>query len=233
MAGEMKVMPVESNFRKISEREVEKLKTPPSAPVQEALEEIAANRLKAEMEQMANQFLSAEMVEAMMKQMDMGKYIVEPKQSIAKKAPPKYIDALKAMEWESWGRDWKAEGFEIEPEPYKGANRVQLDVRLAERQIPEAMSIESKAFKKAIKRGLEKELLRALMATAGMGFIKEDWEVLRQSLIEMIAEQSRLYFRSADGIRDGTPEATITFEIPKMTMSFRMPLNPLDADDED
>jgi len=110
--------------------------------------------------------------------------------------------------------------------PYSGAQRVQIDVRLAERQIPEAMSMEAQAFKNAIKRKLENELLKAMSATEGFGLMAEDWQVLRQSLIDMIAEQSRLYFRGDADHTRGRPEATITFEVPKMTLSFRMPLDP-------
>lgn len=112
---------------------------------------------------------------------------------------------------------------EHEPVSYAGNNRVKFDVRLHQRQIEEAMSTESKVFKSAIKRGLEKSMLRALDATEGMGLLKEDWEVLRQSLIEILQEQARLYYRG--DVQDDC--ATITFEIPKMTLSFRMPVDNL------
>ncbi len=144
--------------------------------------------------------------------------------------PVQWITSLRAMELESWGIDWRKEGMKIEPEPYQGNNRVKFDVRLGERQIPEAMSEESKVFKQMIQRGLEKELLRKLSATSGMGLLAEDWEVLRQSLIEMINEQARLYYRQdKDESRNSLASyATVTFEIPKMTMSFRMPVDSAD-----
>lgn len=120
---------------------------------------------------------------------------------------------------------------EKEPEHYKGNNRVKIDVRLHQRQIEEAMSVEAKAFKQMVQRGLDKELLHALTATEGFGMVKEDWEVLRTSLIEMIQAQARLYFQqNHDPMRNGY-EATVTFEIPKMTLSFRMPVDRVGFED--
>lgn len=128
------------------------------------------------------------------------------------------------------GSQWGHNLQPPEPRHTTRSDRVRMDVRLAERQIPEAMSAESKVFKDMIKRGLDKELLKALTATEGFGLVKEDWEVLRTSLIEMIHEQARLYFQSHFDQMDNRYDATVTFEIPKMTLSFRMPVNKEDLD---
>lgn len=116
----------------------------------------------------------------------------------------------------------------IEPQPYKGKQRVQMDVRLAEKKIEEAMSLEAKAFKHALLHHLEKSMLKSLEATAGFKMLAEDWEVLRQSLIDIVNEQARLYFRQNQDYENNRYDATITFEIPKMTLSFRMPVDRLD-----
>jgi hypothetical protein len=166
---------------------------------------------------------------------DMRDLKVDPTPESEKVSPPKKTRArlpLNGSEMKISGMDNYAEWVRIphvvleeEPQPYKGKQRVKMDVRLHQRQKEEAMSLEAQAFKLAVKRGLEKSLLKALDATAGMGFVKEDWEVLRQSLIDMITEQSRLYYRRDKFDPTMEDNVVIEFEIPKMTMSFRMPVD--------
>lgn len=206
LAGDMKVMPVERDFPRVTpfevrkyepnkvrpptfewpieEEEVAKLESPANDPPSKALRQIEEKRRRTE-----NKLMDATFIQMLMESMEMRKYITGTPDQV----------------------------------PYQGPGRVKFDVRLHERQIPEAMSTESKVFKAAIKRGLERSMLNALEATSGMGLLKEDWEVLRQSLIEILQEQARLYYRG--DVEDDT--ATITFEIPKMTLSFRMPIDNL------
>lgn len=203
----------------IRREEVEALTSPANAPVEVALEEIALNRIDA---------LNAAMS--------------PPAPPVKPDKPPSKDEMMMRQVWETSGyldnmlsgllmRDMSRSmrmGDFITPRPEEPrhttrTDRVQIDVRLHERQVPEAMSAEAQTFKQMIKRGLDKELLKALVATEGFGLTKEDWEVLRTSLIEIVQAHSRLYYRG--DVMDEA--ATITFEIPKMTLSFRMPVDRL------
>lgn len=196
----------------IRREEVEALTSPANAPVEVALEEIALNRIDA---------LNA----AMSPPTPPAKPVIQSKADIAAREASQYMDNILASMMRSMVMGDFMTPRPEEPRHTTRTDRVQIDVRLHERQVPEAMSAEAKVFKDMIKRGLDKELLKALVATEGFGLTKEDWEVLRTSLIEMVHAHSRLYFREHENERNGEAAATVTFEIPKMTLSFRMPVD--------
>jgi len=198
----------------IRTEEVAALTSPANAPVEAALEEVALNRIDA---------LNAAMSPPAPP--------VKPAKpaSISEerlRASSEYMDNMLASLMRSMTHGEMARHIRFpvdEPRHTTRTDRVQIDVRLHERQVPEAMSAEAQTFKQMIKRGLDKELLKALVATEGFGLTKEDWEVLRTSLIEIVQAHSRLYYRGE--VMDDS--ATVTFEIPKMTLSFRMPVDRL------